>query len=428
MNLHVVGVSHHKSPVEVRERLALSREQVHQVLELWRKEQPDMEAVLLCTCNRTEVYFAMEQKPGVDAQAIVKGHLSDLAEMPLPQLEPYLFQHDDRDAVEHLFRVASSLDSMVLGETQITSQVRRAYEAADEVYPKLPLLNQAFSKAVTAAKNIATRTGINRHRTSVASVAISGFASDIFETLADKRILVIGAGEIAVETLTYLHDYGVRQIHVVNRSLDRAEALAAQFDGSGHGWDALSEQLQQADLVVSATSAEHFLYDLSDFEPIHRQRRQRPLLILDLAIPRDFDPEIGNLTNVYLYSVDDLKSQCERNRRLREKELPKAEAIIGDHVDRFLHECNLRWTAPTIRALRDRTQSLKEEELMRLMNKLSDLSPQHRKEIEVAFDRLVNKLLHPPMESLRDEAKQGRPVGLTESLKRLFQLGNEWSE
>ena len=127
MNLHVVGVSHHKSPVEVRERLALSREQVHQVLELWRKEQPDMEAVLLCTCNRTEVYFAMEQKPGVDAQAIVKGHLSDLAEMPLPQLEPYLFQHDDRDAVEHLFRVASSLDSMVLGETQITSQVRRAY-------------------------------------------------------------------------------------------------------------------------------------------------------------------------------------------------------------------------------------------------------------------------------------------------------------
>lgn len=427
MHLQVVGVSHHKTPVEMRERLAFSKDQIAEILRQWQQRLPDTETVVLCTCNRTEVYFATNEAETESHSQIVE-QLSDLAGLDVPQLEPYLFHHADRSAIEHLFRVAASLDSMVLGETQITTQVRKAFELADSIYAKLPLLNQAFSKAVIAAKAIATRTSINRHRTSVASVAISGFASDIFETLSDKRILVIGAGEIAVETLTYLHDYGVRHIHVVNRSLDRATALAERFDGQGHPWNSLEEQLKLADLIVSATAADQVLFQVADYQPIHQQRRQRTQLILDLAIPRDFDPEIGNLTNVYLYSVDDLKSQCESNRRLREKELPKADAIIADHVNRFIQECNLRWTAPTIRALRDRTQSLKDEELMRLMNKLSDLSPQHRKEIEVAFDRLVNKLLHPPMESLRDEARQGRPVGLTESLKRLFQLGNDWSE
>lgn len=424
MNLHVVGVSHHKCPVEIRERLAFSKEQIQTILQDWKQSLPGFEVVMLCTCNRTEVYFATDDSIQNRDQLLI-AQLAKLADFGEEQLRPFLFHYDDRRAIEHLFRVAASLDSMVLGETQITSQVRTAFELAEGVYQKMPMLNQAFLKAVTAAKAIATKTSINRHRTSVASVAISGFASDIFETLADKRILIIGAGEIAVETLNYLHGYGARHIHVVNRSRERAEALAQQFEGVSHDWSELANQLQEADVAVSATAADQFLLPFSTFQSIHQKRRQRTLLILDLAIPRDFDPEIGELTNVYLYSVDDLKSQCERNRKLREKELPKAESIIEEHVDRFLQECNLRWTAPTIRMLRDQTQSLKEEEFMRLMNKLSDISPDHRKEIEVAFDRLVNKMLHSPMHALRDEARQGRPVGLTESLKRLFGLQSD---
>lgn len=426
MNLRLIGLSHHRSPLELRERISFSKPQVIDLLQKWKQELPESEVVLLSTCNRTEIYLAGGNAE-VDDALIIR-ELAEIAQVPTEELQSYLFQHRDRDAIEHLFRVAASLDSMVLGETQIVTQVRNALELSQEIHTKLSNLNPAFQKAIASAKAIATQTGINRHRTSVASVAISGFATDIFETLQNKRILVVGAGDVAVETLNYLQGYGVNQIHVVNRSLDRATKLAAQFAGESHPWEQLHQQIQLADLVVSATAAEQYILSAGDFQAIHQKRKQRTLLVLDLALPRDFDPAIGDCTNVYLYSVDDLKVQCEQNRRLREQELPKAEKIIDSQVNQFLQEFNLRWTAPTIRMLRDRTQSLKEEELMRLMNKLGDLGPEYRKEIEVAFDRLVNKLLHSPMESLRDEAKQGKPVGLTESLKRLFKLGNDLTE
>ncbi len=424
MQILVVGASHHSTPLALREKLAFSKEQLLPTLQQILEALPEVESVLLSTCNRTELYLAASTEKEVFTEGWVLDFFASQSGIDLPTLEKHLFRHADRQAIEHLFRVTSSLESMVLGETQIVSQVRSAYDTACQLQPQLPILHSVFQKATNVAKTIAGETDINRHRISVASVAISGFASDIFETLQDKRILVIGAGEIAIETLVYLSDFGVGQIHVVNRSLENGTNLAKQFAGTAHPWQDLHKQIQLADLVVSATGAHQFIVSLDEFQEIHYIRRQRPLLILDLAIPRDFDPAIDQMTNVYLYSVDDLKAQCERNHRLRENELPKAEAIVQRQVDQFLHQWNMRFSAPAIRQLRDRTDEIKAEELNRLFRKLQDLSPETKREIEISFDRLVNKMLHRPMESLRDEAKKGSPHKLVESLKRLFQLSD----
>jgi len=424
MRLFVVGASHHLTPVEIRERLAVPKAQLVSNLQRLGRELPESESVLLSTCNRTEWYMAVPLDRQAAAEQWMLTYFVEKTGLEPEQLQPYLFQHIDRQAVEHLFRVAASLDSMVVGETQIHSQVREAYDLAAEVQPQLPVLHSVFQKAAQVAKTVAGETDIHRHRISVPSVAISGFASDIFETLADKQILVIGAGQIAEETLLYLREHGVSDINVVNRSRDRAEALSESCRGTAHSWESLHEQIQAADLVVATTGAAGTIMDLEPFQAIYQRRHQRPLLILDLAIPRDFDPRIGELPNVYLYSIDDLKAQCQRNLRLREKELPKAEAIVQQHVERFLQDWNLRFSIPTIQQLRHRTEEIKQEELARLMNKLGELSPEMQRELQIAFDRLVNKILHRPLTSLRDEAKSGQPQQLVDSLKRLFHLND----
>lgn len=424
MRLLVIGASHHLTPLEVREKLAIPKPELTSALERLQQEIPAAESVLLNTCNRIEWYCAVPSEMLDAVECWVVTYFAQRAGLTGEQLSPFLFHHVDQAAVEHLFRVASSLDSMVVGESQIISQVREAYDQASAFRPQLPILHNLFQKAIAVAKSITTETSLHRHRLSVPSVAISGFAADIFETLADKRILLIGAGQIAEETLLYLREHGVRSVHLVNRTTAHAQELAEAFAGTAHPWDALLPQIQLADLVVSTTGAAGQIVDLATFETLYRKRHQRPLLVLDLAIPRDFDPAIANLPNVYLYTIDDLKAQCQRNLRLREKELPKAEGVVRQHLERFQQEWNLRYSVPAIQQLRDRTDQIKQEELQRLLNKLSDLTPEARKELEIAFDRLVNKILHRPLTSLRDEAKSGQPQQLVDSLKRLFQLND----
>jgi len=424
MKLLVIGASHHLTPLALREKLAIPKSQLAGVLDGLRQQLPQVESVLLSTCNRTEWYLAVPRDLFAATEDWIVQFFAHRAGLQVAQLQPYLFQHLDRDATEHLFRVAASLESMVVGESQIISQVREAYEQAAEFQPSLPVMHSVFQRAIAVAKAVAAETSLHRHRLSIPSVAISGFAADIFETLADKRILLIGAGQIAEETLLYLRDHGVRAVHLVNRTTSHAEGLAQAFDGTVHPWGELSQQIQLADLVVSTTGAAGQIVDVRSFHSLYQKRHQRPLLVLDLAIPRDFDPAIAELPNVYLYTIDDLKAQCQRNLRAREKELPKAEEIVLKHVERFQQEWNLRFSVPAIQQLRDRTDLIKQEELTRLLNKLQDLSPESQREVEIAFDRLVNKILHRPLTSLRDEAKSGQPQQLVESLKRLFQLND----
>jgi glutamyl-tRNA reductase len=422
MKLQMVGCSHHTASLETRERLAFDKVQTTLALQRLRERYPGAEAVLLSTCNRVELYVASEQPNECPTHHDMVSFLAEFHGLDPIEVFNDLFERTGEDFVRHLFTVAASLDSMVVGEAQILSQVKQAYELATATSTVGPLTNAAFQAALKVAKRVATETSIQQRRVSIPSVAVGDFASQFFERFDDKQILVVGAGEMGEETLRYLIDAGAKNIAICSRSLERAQGLAERLTGQPEKWERLHDLLVEADLVVSATSATEPIITAAAFKSIVGARYQRPLLILDLAIPRDFDPEIGKLQGVYLYAIDDLQEACRRNRAEREKEWPAAERIIEEETQRFITDLNHRATAPTIRRLKLRADEVKTEELARLLNKLGKIDSRTESEIRVAFDRLVNKLLHPPLESLRDEAQHGAPHGLLEALKRLFQL------
>jgi glutamyl-tRNA reductase len=422
MKLQMVGCSHHTAPVEVRERLAFSKDQAVDALSRLRLKYPEAEAVLLSTCNRVELYVASETAESCPSHHDVVEFLARFHGLDPIEVFNDLFERTGEDFVRHLFTVAASLDSMVVGEAQILSQVKQAYELATAASSVGPLTNAAFQAALRVAKRVTTETAIQQKRVSIPSVAVADYAREFFERFDDKKVLVIGAGEMGEETLRYLIDEGVRDISLVSRSRERAEELAKRLAGKPAAWEKLRDLLIEADLVVSATGASEPVVTAAMFASIEKARYQRPLLILDLAIPRDFEPAVGDFTGVYLCTIDDLSQVCQKNRREREKEWPRAERIIADETARFMADLHHRATAPTIKRLKARADEVKAEELARLLNKLSALDAKSQGEICQSFDRLVNKLLHPPLESLRDEATKGAPHGLLEALRRLFQL------
>jgi len=421
MNLQVVGLSHHGASIAVLERLAFSRDQTCSALDRLQEEFAGVEAVLLSTCNRVELYTASEMA-ALPTRLEVAQFMARFHGLEPDRIEEHLYERSGEASVRHLFTVASSLDSMVVGEAQILSQVKQAYQLATEQGSAGPLSHAAFQAALKVARRVALETAIHQRRVSIPSVAVADFAQQIFERFDDKNTLVIGAGEMAQETLRYLTDQGACDVTVVNRKQERGEELARRWHGRALGWDRLAEALAAADLVVSTTGADEPVIGLDEFRKIAASRCERPLFILDLAVPRDFEPTIGDEPGVYLYSIDDLGRACERNRKARDKELPAAMRIIDQETGRFMAQLHRRATGPVIRRLREGWQRPKEDELRRLFNKLPDLDDRARREIRQSFDRLVNKLMHPPMESLRDESRHGIPSALLEALSKLFQL------
>jgi glutamyl-tRNA reductase len=422
MNLHMVGCSHHDSGVDTRELLAFNDSQAARAMRNWRQEKPETELVLVSTCNRVELYTGGEQTQAAPPDDLIDWLLS-CHQVPRNQVQNELVTRTDCDVVDHLFRVAASLDSMVVGEPQILSQIKEAYSRAQLHRTAGPVMHDLFQSALRTARRIARATQLHSHHVSIPSVAIADFASRVFERFDDKRILVIGAGEMAEETLRYLCDAGANQIDVINRDEARGDRLATRWNGKRHPWESLSDQLVVADLVVSTTASTEPIINAIRFESaVAPRRHQRPLFILDLAVPRDFDPRIGLCQEVYLYSLDDLTLACEKNRVARQKELPAAEQIILQETERFQADAHHRATAPVITGLRQVVEGPKEAELDRLFNKLPELDETARQEIVQFADRLINKMLHPPMQSLREASKKGTPHGLLEALRRLFQL------
>jgi glutamyl-tRNA reductase len=423
LRLSMVGCSHRQSSLAVRERLAFSPAQTVDALAAWRVVHPDTEAVLLSTCNRVEFYAAADDPAApLDAPLLVQ-HLADFHNVPVEEIQNELVALDDEAVVRHLFRVAASLDSMVVGEAQVLSQVKQAYELACEIGSTGPVMHGFFQAALRVARRVAGETPLHRHRVSIPSVAIADFASRIFERFDDKRILVIGAGEMAQETLQYLRDAGGRHVTVLNRDLQRAQSLAAAWDGRAAPWSELAGELVSADFVVSTTGADRPVVTLEEFQQrVAPQRHQRPLFILDLAMPRDFEPAIRDELGVYLYGIDDLAEACERNREARAAALPLAERIIEMETRAFIADTRHRASAPVIARFRAELQAAQEAELARLYHRLPNLDERSKGEIQRFANRLVNKMLHPPLESLRDESRHGSPHGLLEALQRLFQL------
>jgi glutamyl-tRNA reductase len=418
----MVGCNHRLTSLAVRERLAFSPGQATDALAAWCAAHPAGEAVLVSTCHRVELYAASVDPADVAAELLV-AHLAHFHNVPVEEVRGQLIEIQDSAAVHHLFRVAASLDSMVVGEAQILSQVKQAYELARQIGSAGPVTHCLFQAALRVARRVANETQLQRHRVSIPSVAIADFAARIFERFDDKRVLVIGAGKMAQETLQYLVDAGAQCVTVLNRDFDRAAALAAQWNGRAAPWSELFDQLAAADMVVSTTGADRPVVSLDDYQQkVARRRYQRPLFVLDLAMPRDFEPAIRQELGVYLYGIDDLTEACDRNRAARGRELPVAERIVDEEARAFAAESRHRASGPVIARFRAGLESLQSSELERLYARLPELDERSRQEIRQFADRLVGKMLHPPLESLRDESRNGSPHGLLEALQRLFQL------
>ena len=427
MNVLVVSCNHHKAGVQLRERLAFpNSEKLQQAYHQWQKVHPDSELVVLSTCNRVEIYAADERdNANVSFDDITK-FISQFHNVATDEFIDSVLAQSGVDAVSHLFQVACSIDSMVLGEPQIVNQVKEAYRVAQEHDACGPLTNVLFQHALKVSAQVRTETGLADGRVSIASVAVGDFGKSIFSRFDNKTVLVIGAGEMAEETLTYLKSEGASRIVVANRNRDRAERLAAQFHGEAVDYATLDDWLTKADVIVSTTGSSEILISKDRFAAARDRSDRHPIFILDLAAPRDFDPAVASVDeNVFLYDIDALEETCNRNRQAREAEVQKAMIIIENQTQIFMQEIYHRATGPVIHRLREHWHEISRGELERLYRKLPNLDAEHRQAIESTIQRTVNKLLHPPLEALKDEAKAGTPEGLLHAIRRLFLFGEK---
>lgn len=422
MNLQVVYCSHQTADLGLRERLAFTPQRIPEAYAKLRERFPESEWVLLSTCNRVEVYAAQEDEAAAPTHRAVAEFFADFHRVPLENFFDDLLEQTGPDVVRHLFQVAASLDSMVLGEPQIVSQVKQAYSLAQAHAAAGPLTNALFQRALNVAKRVRTETSLAEGRVSIASVAVADFGQSIFDRFDDKTVLVIGAGEMAEETVRYLKDAGARSILITNRSTERAQSLADTWGGSVKPFERLDEWLAEADVIVSTTGADKSIVDVARFRRVRTATGEKPVFILDLGAPRDFEPAVRDIDdNVFLYCIDDLQAICDQNRRARTKEVERAMKIVDAEVQDFMHEVYHRATGPIIKRLREQWREVVEQETRRLFAKSPHLE-QDRADIERTIELVVNKLLHPPLEALRDEAREGTPHGLMDALKRLFRL------
>lgn len=327
MSLIVIGLSHHTSPVTVRERFAFAEGKVPAALRLLRESNIVDEAVILSTCNRVEIYAATSVPPA-RAFADLQGFLLKCADYHDPILDG-IYALSEPQSLEHLFKVAAGLDSMVLGETEILGQLKKAYELALQHNHTSGILNKAFQKAFNVAKYIRTETAIQRGSVSVGSVAVE-LAEKIFSAVENRQVMVIGAGDTSEKTARALLSRGARSIIVSNRSHDRAVALAQELGGRAVPFEGWAGEFEKIDIIISSTAAPHYVLDRARLAPLMRQRKNRPLLVIDIAVPRDIEPEVNSLDNVYLYNIDDLQAIADGYLQQRKEEIARCEAIIAE--------------------------------------------------------------------------------------------------
>ena len=424
MNLQVVYCNHQTAGLDIREKLAFSsKEQLDQAYSVLKQSYPATEIVVISTCNRVELYTATQDSEIGPSHQDLARFFSEFHQVPVSDFFEDFLERTGPDAVRHLFQVASSLDSMVLGEPQIVNQVKEAYQCATDNALCGPLTHALFQQAIRVSARVRTETQLAEGRVSIASVAVGTFGKGIFERFDDKTVLIIGAGEMAEETLTYLKDEGVKHIIVVNRSLENAQKLAGRWGGEARAYEELEDCLAAADVIVSTTGASRPIVDIACFERVLKKSGNKTFFILDLGAPRDFEPGVGQINdNIFLYDIDDLEATCEKNRRARQKEVENALAIIDEETERFMHGVNQRATGPIIKQLREQWHDVREQEVEKLFSKLSHLDEKDQDLIKRSIEQIVNKLLHPPLEVLRQEAREGTPHGLLDALKQLFHI------
>jgi glutamyl-tRNA reductase len=418
-DLLIVGVNHRTTPVALREQLAFGTADLTGALGGLKTVPGVEEGAILSTCNRVEVVAGVTTAPAIVAAAIETFLARDRA-IDRGLFGPHLYVHQGRDAVRHLFRVAASLDSMVVGEPQILGQMKEQYIAAAGAGTSGPVLHKAFHRAFTVAKRVRTETGIASKAVSVASVA-ADLTRTIFETLEDKTVMLVGAGKMSELVARHLKARGAGDILVTTRTFDNAVALARDFGGTPIPFERLAESLKLADIVIGSAGAADHLVGPAVVQDVLRARKQRPMFFVDLAVPRNFDPAINDLDNVYVYDMDDLARTSADNADEREREAVRAEAIVEDEVERFSRWLGGLEVVPTIVALRDKIEAIRRAELEKALASLQDQAPRHRALLDALTSSIVNKILHAPLASLKREGAPDEP-DLAASVRRLFDL------
>ncbi len=425
MILVAVGCSYRDTPVETRERLAFDADKLGRALDELRGRY-DCEAVIVSTCNRVELYLARAGSDLAPDAGLVAEFLAEIHGLPAEQIRPHLYEHRNTDAVRHLLRVAASLDSLVIGEGQIAGQVRQAYEAARLREAVVgPLLNHLFQHAARVAKRVRTETGIAKGKVSVSSAAVD-YVREVFAHFGDKTILVIGAGKMGELTLRHLRQLCPKRILVTNRSPEKAAAVARGCGGSAVLWEKLDGALARADIVLSTTGAPQPIVTPERWNGVLAQRKKGSVVILDIAVPRDFDPRVHDGDRTWLFNIDDLKRIRDATLAERARHVAPAEAIVEAETQRFVKDWARRRIGPVVERLIQDCDAKREAVVEPLLEKLNGkLSDAEKKYLEKAFQRLQNQLLDGPIsalteEMLREDAPQGHT--LLEALRKLFGL------
>lgn len=396
-SLVLLGVNHKKTPLEIREKLALGG--YEEPLNRLRSLRGLKEYHLLSTCNRVEVLFACEEPEQMRAAVL---DLLFAGRVSQEQLESCVYIYRDSEAVRHLFTVAASLDSMIVGEAQILGQLKEAYRHASEQKTTGMILNKLLHKAFSAAKRVRTETRIGASAVSISYAAVE-LGRKIFGDLTGKRAMLVGAGEMAELAAEHLVGQGIADVVVVNRTLERAVNLAARFKGHAAGLDELVEQLAETDILISSTGAAGLVLHKQDVASIMHRRRNRPLFLIDIAVPRDLDPEINTLDNVYLYDIDDLNSVVEMNKEQRDKEAIKAHRIVEEETLKFMRWLDGMEVTPTIVELQAAAESICRAELDKTLPRLNGLGDKERQAVERLASAVAAKLLHRSFQYLRAE-------------------------
>lgn len=422
MVILTVGLNHTTAPVEIRERLHISDRQLPAVLERLGQEPAVLERMVLSTCNRVEVY-AVTQDPA-QAEAAIPELLAEGTQTPLALFADRLYRHHQEAAVRHAFRVAASLDSMVLGESEILGQVKTAYQVALAQEATGPILNALMTRTLGVAKKVRTETGIGESPVSVPSAAVE-LAKKIFGELSGRRVLILGAGEMAELAARHLRGEGVQAVLVAHRQFDRAVELAARLEGRAVRFDQIREELREADIVVSSTAAPHYLLHRADMEELIRLRRNRPLFLIDIAVPRDVDPAVNEIDNIYLYDIDDLEGVASVHRLERQQEAAHAELLIEREVASFMRWLKSLDVVPTIVTLRRRLEEIRETELAKALDRLPNLNPEQQAVVRTLAHGIINKVLHYPTTELKRQSVNRDGLLYVNVLRRLFGLRDD---
>jgi glutamyl-tRNA reductase len=398
--LLLIGLNHVTAPLAVRERLAFDPVQQPAALEKFKQRFAGCEAVLLSTCNRIELYVASAHRPLPSLDAILQfiGESHGVAPM---EFRAHAYEKTERSAIEHVFNVAASLDSMVLGEHQILGQVRQAYELSRQFELAGSVLHPLFQRAIAVGKEVLAQTALGEGRLSVASVAVA-YARKIFETFGDKTVLCIGAGKMSELVLQHFAALRPRRLMVCNRDATKAGGLAARFKAEPLEFEALEQHLASADIIITSTAAPHPIITTSQIERALKHRRYRAMFIIDIAVPRDIEAAVGDNEHVYLYNVDDLQSVVSATQAQRSDAVNAARQVVARHVDDFLTHQRQRANGPAIHQLYQRSHALARQELERALARLPNLTEADRAELQELTRRIVNKLLHDPIATMRD--------------------------